>query len=623
MVLQIEYKDFEGKRVTYAATAPLTIGRRDRIFTPEINLTWDQGVSHRHARLFYDQSTWFVEALTDTRPTRLRVLPGGETILTLHYGVPHELPAEAELVLGSADTMVIHLTQTDAPPDAAPEGESSPPQAASQAAETLSESHRIEILSRLETLGEGGSGLAELLRTTFSHAHSGGLALYQDKEISPKYFFPAGKALVSFTLARRAIASRAAFRWDRTIASTLSQQQSSLTGTTQALYAPIVRGARVLGVLYLHSSTAFAPTDLALLHVLAEGISASPHLDPDSFLERLPSVFVSYSHHDSEFVKRLAADLRRQRVSVWFDERLHSGAPWQAQLASAIRQADAFALVMSPASLTSDYVQWEIGEARKAGKRIFPLWYQTCDHVPPEIDRLHRINLINRYGEGVLELTEELYASRDAGAPIPTPLPIEGKVRILFLAANPRDTRQLRLGEEMRAIDERLGHSDKRGRFDPPTQKWAVRPTDLLNYLQDHKPHIVHFSGHGSSEGQIILENAAGEMLPVSPEALARLFRALKEADPENCPRCVVLNACFTAEQAHSIAEVVGCVVGMTRAVSDSAAIAFAGRFYDSLARAQNVKQAFNLARAEMGFYNEHETPQLLAVGVDPLKLKF
>ena len=31
-----------------------------------------------------------------------------------------------------------------------------------------------------------------------------------------------------------------------------------------------------------------------------------------------------------------------------------------------------------------------------------------------------------------------------------------------------------------------------------------------------HQPHIVHFSGHGSPAGEIILEDDAGRMWPVS-----------------------------------------------------------------------------------------------------------
>jgi hypothetical protein len=110
-------------------------------------------------------------------------------------------------------------------------------------------------------------------------------------------------------------------------------------------------------------------------------------------------------------------------------------------------------------------------------------------------------------------------------------------IKILFLAANPKDTDPLRLGEEVRAIRERLRLADLRDQF-VVEQEHAVRVTDLQGYLLQHQPHIVHFSGHGSKAGEIILEDAKGQSKAVSPGALQRTFAVLKDNI-----RCVVLNA--------------------------------------------------------------------------------
>ena len=39
---------------------------------------------------------------------------------------------------------------------------------------------------------------------------------------------------------------------------------------------------------------------------------------------------------------------------------------------------------------------------------------------------------------------------------------------------------------------------------------WAVRPDDLLQLLNMHQPHIVHFSGHGSSDGKLLFVGPDG-----------------------------------------------------------------------------------------------------------------
>jgi hypothetical protein len=168
-------------------------------------------------------------------------------------------------------------------------------------------------------------------------------------------------------------------------------------------------------------------------------------------------------------------------------------------------------------------------------------------------------------------------------------------IKILILAANPKDTDPLRLGEEVREIKERLRLADLRDEF-TVEQEWAVRVSDLEGYLLRHKPHVVHFSGHGSKAGQIILEDHAGNSMPVSPDALKRLFGILHENI-----RCVVLNACYSEIQAEGIVESIECVIGMSQAIPDKSAIAFASSFYQALGYGESIQTAFDLGCNRIG----------------------
>ena len=56
------------------------------------------------------------------------------------------------------------------------------------------------------------------------------------------------------------------------------------------------------------------------------------------------------------------------------------------------------------------------------------------------------------------------------------------------------------------------------------------------------KPHIVHFSGHGSPGAELVLLNDRGSPKPVSKRALVHLFHTLKD----NVRVLVVLNACYS-----------------------------------------------------------------------------
>lgn len=187
-------------------------------------------------------------------------------------------------------------------------------------------------------------------------------------------------------------------------------------------------------------------------------------------------------------------------------------------------------------------------------------------------------------------------------------------VKILYLAANPKDTSSLRLDAEIRGIKQALLQAEFRDEFHIE-QEWAVRVADLQSCLLRHKPDIVHFSGHGSAAGEILLENAVGNSQAVSVHALEQLFSVFKDGI-----RCVVLNACYSTPQAQAIAKNVDCVVGMSKAIGDEAAISFAIAFYQALAFGKDVKTAFDSGCVEIDLegLNEQDTPKLLAMNCDP-----
>lgn len=183
-------------------------------------------------------------------------------------------------------------------------------------------------------------------------------------------------------------------------------------------------------------------------------------------------------------------------------------------------------------------------------------------------------------------------------------------IKILFLAANPLDTPFLKLDEEIREIDLVLRKSEFRDKFDL-IQHWAVRVKDIQELLLRHQPDIVHFSGHGSKASEIILQNDNGAKHAVNSRALSQLFSILKDNI-----RCVVLNACYTKEQAEAIAKNIDCVIGMSKAIGDDAAISFAAAFYQGLGYGRDVQTAFDLGCVQIDLenLNEQDTPQLIAV---------
>jgi hypothetical protein len=168
------------------------------------------------------------------------------------------------------------------------------------------------------------------------------------------------------------------------------------------------------------------------------------------------------------------------------------------------------------------------------------------------------------------------------------------KIKILFLAANPKELSYLRLGEEVRQIDEKITFGSVRESFEL-VQQHAVRTGDLQRHLLKHRPHIVHFSGHGSESQEIVLEDEQGKSKAVSREVLVQLFKILKDN-----VRVIVLNACLSKTQAEALQEVIDYTIGMNDEVGDKMAINFAGAFYQALAFDRTVPEAFELAKLEI-----------------------
>ncbi|QEI39802.1 hypothetical protein BMF77_00355 [Dolichospermum sp. UHCC 0315A] len=181
--------------------------------------------------------------------------------------------------------------------------------------------------------------------------------------------------------------------------------------------------------------------------------------------------------------------------------------------------------------------------------------------------------------------------------------------KILILTANPTNTKPLRVSEEVREIKSAWERSQNREQFEIIVEE-AVRPQEFRRTLLDHKPDIVHFSGHGGGEQGLALMADNGEAFLVKVAPLAKLFKALQEIFFIDC---VFLNACYSDVQAEGIYPYVNYVVGMNQKIGDQAAKQFAIGFYDTLFAGQSIKSAFDLGcnAIEMENIPEHLTPVL------------
>jgi len=192
------------------------------------------------------------------------------------------------------------------------------------------------------------------------------------------------------------------------------------------------------------------------------------------------------------------------------------------------------------------------------------------------------------------------------------------KIKVLFFAANPVLTSRLSIEEEIRAITEKIKTSKPHSSIDL-VLALAVRTGDLLQNLNEYKPQIVHFSGHGEPTGELLLIGGDGKPKPVSAVAIHELFRTLK-----NNIRVVVLNACYSKIQAQEIKKEIDCVIGMKNSISDHAAIIFSAYFYSAIGFGCSIQNAFEQGKTALLLEGipEDNIPELLVrEGVDPSRV--
>lgn len=126
-----------------------------------------------------------------------------------------------------------------------------------------------------------------------------------------------------------------------------------------------------------------------------------------------PSIFISYSHDDQAFARRLTADLEKAGVKVWLDERqLQVGDSLIEAIRQGIDEADYFAAVLSPAAVNSSWVRKELDVAMNHeidGRRVkvLPLLHKQCD-LPGFLKGKLYANFVSDYERALTQVLQRL-----------------------------------------------------------------------------------------------------------------------------------------------------------------------------------------------------------------------
>jgi hypothetical protein len=192
------------------------------------------------------------------------------------------------------------------------------------------------------------------------------------------------------------------------------------------------------------------------------------------------------------------------------------------------------------------------------------------------------------------------------------------KITVLFMASNPLDAQQLRLDEEARAIQEMIRKSEHRDSVLLET-RWATRALDVIQAINEEEPTIIHFSGHGSDNDEIVFQDNQGNAKLVSKDAIVQTMMSTSDEI-----KLVFFNTCFSYGQAEAVIQHVDAAIGMNTSIGDEAARVFAAQFYSAIGFGLSVRKAFEQGKAALMLEGipEEDTPQLYVKdGLNPNEL--
>ncbi len=154
-----------------------------------------------------------------------------------------------------------------------------------------------------------------------------------------------------------------------------------------------------------------------------------------------------------------------------------------------------------------------------------------------------------------------------------------------FISVNGVEKAPVSADDENRDIKEIL--ADYIIPFDAP----AARVADLAGALRENKPRIVHFIGHGNRFKELMFLDDKRKTYGADRNAIEAIF-GMHHGDI----RLVVLNACYSQQQAAMISEHVESVIGVNRPIDDDIATQYARTLYRILRTGQSVKDAHDEA---------------------------
>lgn len=102
-------------------------------------------------------------------------------------------------------------------------------------------------------------------------------------------------------------------------------------------------------------------------------------------------IFLSYASEDSNSATELINELGKQpNVHVFTSDKMSAGENWRSKIKKTLSESDFFLVLLSPTSVQSRWIQFELGVAWGLNKFIIPIVtsHDVVDRIPLELGGL-------------------------------------------------------------------------------------------------------------------------------------------------------------------------------------------------------------------------------------------
>jgi hypothetical protein len=127
---------------------------------------------------------------------------------------------------------------------------------------------------------------------------------------------------------------------------------------------------------------------------------------PDASLQASGTVFVSYSHADTEKVRPIVETLKQNSFQVWWDKNITGGTNWEAGIDRELKNSKCILMFLTASSSnTNSYVH---NEAQRRPENVVPVKLEENVEVPLSFAKIQYVSLVGWNGDTSSPAWQEL-----------------------------------------------------------------------------------------------------------------------------------------------------------------------------------------------------------------------